>query len=115
VTPRNETNAPEAPEAASKTVALPRLNGITPTLESTALKLMEEAGELSAAITRFRALTDDPIMRGQAARRVARELLDVAQTAVTMMFVLEEEHGIDLEQALSAHIEKLLSKGYLKL
>ena len=37
-----------------KVVSLPKLNGLTPTLESTALKLMEEAGELAQAIGKFR-------------------------------------------------------------
>ena len=37
----------------TKEIALPRLNSLTPTLESTALKLMEEAGELAQAIGKF--------------------------------------------------------------
>ena len=32
-----------------KVISLPKLNGLTPTLESTALKLMEEAGELASS------------------------------------------------------------------
>ena len=34
----------------TKDITLPRLNNLKPTLESTALKLMEEAGELAQAI-----------------------------------------------------------------
>lgn len=45
---------------------------------------------------------------------ITRELLDVAQTAVSMMFVLEEQYGVDLEQARDEHIRKLMEKGYLK-
>ena len=37
-----------------KIIALPRLNALSPTLESTALKLMEETGELAQAIGKFR-------------------------------------------------------------
>ena len=37
-----------------KVISLPKLNGLTPTLESTALKLMEEAGELAQAKGNFR-------------------------------------------------------------
>jgi nitrogen regulatory protein PII-like uncharacterized protein len=44
---------------------------------------------------------------------IARELLDVAQTAVTMMFVMEEEFGVDIDSALEAHLAKLRQKGYL--
>ncbi len=100
-----------------KTIALPRLNNLSPTLESTALKLMEEAGELSEAIGKFRALSGEKtrLDAREVAGAISRELLDVAQTAVTMMFVLEEESGIDVDAALKAHVEKLIRKGYLKL
>ncbi|MEW6081610.1 MAG: MazG-like family protein [Bacillota bacterium] len=104
----------------SKTIALPRLNNLRPTLESTALKLMEEAGELGAAIGRFRGYDRSSEGKTQEAERalargVARELLDVAQTAVTMMFVLEEQHGVTVEETLSQHIRKLVDKEYLKI
>ena len=46
---------------------------------------------------------------------ITRELLDVAQTAVSMMFVLEEQYGVDLEKSYDNHIEKLVQKGYLKV
>lgn len=103
-------------ELETKTLALPRLNNLRPTLEMTALKLMEEAGELGAAIRTFRGLEGHAGAQPdqQALLRVARELLDVAQTAVTMMYVLEEQHGVDLETALAQHVDKLLQKGYLK-
>lgn len=101
----------------TKTIALPRLNNLRPTLESTALKLMEEAGELGAAIGKYRGLNGERVDldNEEVARAISRELLDVAQTAVTMMFVLEEQHGVDLDQAISEHIEKLIAKGYLHL
>ncbi|MCR4397664.1 MAG: MazG-like family protein [Firmicutes bacterium] len=98
----------------TKTIALPRPNNLRPTLESTALKLMEEAGELAAAIIRFRGL-DQPKrdLDHQSAHVLLRELLDVAQTAVTMMFVLEEHYDVDVERALGEHVDKLIRKGYL--
>ena len=40
-----------------KIIALPRLNNLSPTMESTALKLMEEAGELAQAIGKLRGLS----------------------------------------------------------
>lgn len=104
----------EAPRV--KTVALPRLGGLRPTLESTALKLLEEAGELAEGIGKYRALSgerakapDAEVMTG-----IGLELLDVAQTAVTMMFVLEEQYGVDLQALLQRHVEKLSAKGYLR-
>jgi NTP pyrophosphatase (non-canonical NTP hydrolase) len=83
----------------------------------TALKLMEEAGELGAAIRTFRGLEGyggaQPDQSALA--RIARELLDVAQTAVTMMYVLEEQYDVDLAAAMQLHVNKLLDKGYLRL
>lgn len=99
----------------TKTIALPRLNKLRPSLESTALKLMEEAGELGAAIGKWRGMSGETVTLDAhvAARHIAQELLDVAQTAITMMFVLEEQHQIDLQGVLSDHVQKLIRKGYL--
>ncbi len=104
-------------EVRLKRLGLPRLNRLTPTLESTALKLMEEAGELSALIGKYRSLSGEKMEMNQKdlAYAIGRELLDVAQTAITMMFVLEEEYGVDLDTALAGHIRKLIRKGYLEV
>lgn len=101
----------------TKTIALPRLNNLQPSLESTALKLMEEAGELGALIGKFRGLSGERVEmdRHDLARSISLELLDVAQTAITMMFVLEEQYQIDIETALEEHVKKLIGKGYLRL
>jgi len=98
----------------SKTVTLPRLNRLSPSLESTALKIMEESGELAQAIGKLRGLSGERqrLEEDEAMQMVARELVDVAQTAVTMMFVLEEQYGINLEAILNEHITKLRLKGY---
>lgn len=100
-----------------KIIALPKLNRLAPTMESTALKLMEEAGELAQAIGKFRGLNGEPFKHGEAEvmEHITRELLDVAQTAVSMMFVLEEQYRIDIEKAVAQHVEKLRRKGYLSL
>jgi len=99
----------------TKNLALPRLNQLSPTLESTALKLMEEAGELAQCIGKYRGLSGEIIELDEATvvEEIAKELLDVAQTAVTMMFVMEERFGIDIEEMLLKHLEKLERKGYL--
>lgn len=100
----------------TKTLALPRLNGLQPTLESTALKLMEEAGELGRAIGKYRGLSGETALpEREALEQVALELLDVAQTAITMMFVLEERHGVDIGTAMHQHMEKLVERGYLRM
>ena len=98
-----------------KIITLPRLNRLSPTLESTALKLMEETGELAQAIGKFRGMNGEPTKRqeSQVVECIVEELLDVAQTAVSMMFVLEDKYQVDIEKAISVHIEKLKKKGYL--
>lgn len=98
-----------------KIIALPRLNALSPTLESTALKLMEETGELAQAIGKFRGLSGEvALSTPEITQKLGEELLDVAQTAVSMMYVLEEDYGVDLSQALETHIQKLIDKNYLK-
>lgn len=98
-----------------KTLSLPRLNQLNPTLESTALKLMEETGELAQVIGKFRGLSGENIVMDEetVVNEIARELLDVAQTAVTMMFVMEENYGVNIELMLIEHCDKLKRKGYL--
>lgn len=79
---------------------------------------MEETGELAAAIARFKGyggIQPTTRDRRELARDCARELLDVAQTAITLMFVLEEQYGVDVETVVSEHVQKLIDKGYLGL
>ncbi|MGB4428597.1 MAG: MazG-like family protein [Thermacetogeniaceae bacterium] len=101
----------------TKDITLPRLNNLKPTLESTALKLMEEAGELAQAIGKFRGMSGEQTSMNeqQVVKLILDELLDVAQTAVSLMFVLEEEYGADIGEALQAHIQKLIAKDYLRV
>ncbi len=98
-----------------KVIALPKLNLLSPTMESTALKLMEETGELAQAIGKFRGLSGETMTleEKEVMEMVTRELLDVAQTAVSMMYVLEEEYKVDIGVMLEEHIQKLIDKGYL--
>ncbi|MGE5423320.1 MAG: MazG-like family protein [Ignavibacteriales bacterium] len=99
----------------TKTISLPKLNRLTPTLESTALKLMEEAGELAQAIGKLRGLSGERVRLSEqeAVVNITNELLDVAQTAISMMFVMEEKYGADIDESVEKHIEKLRQKGYL--
>jgi NTP pyrophosphatase (non-canonical NTP hydrolase) len=98
-----------------KTISLPRLNKLTPTLESTMLKITEEVGELAQVIGKYRGLSGEKNVMDQSeiVRSIVSELLDVAQTATSMMFVIEELYGIDMSKEMEKHIEKLQSKGYL--
>jgi NTP pyrophosphatase (non-canonical NTP hydrolase) len=95
-------------------IVLPRLNRLVPSLESTFHKLVEEQGELSEAILSWMEEQGTPRAR-EALLNVARELLDVAQTCISMTFVLEElAPDVRLEQMLDDHLDKLLRKGYLQ-
>ena len=71
---------------------LPKLNRLHPTLESTVLKVVEESGELARAVLQH--LADPAAKTPDSMDEVAAELLDVAQTCVTMIFVLEDEYGL---------------------
>ncbi|RYD01320.1 nucleotide pyrophosphohydrolase [Desulforamulus aquiferis] len=96
----------------TKNISLPKLNNLSPTMESTALKLMEEAGELAQAIGKLRGMSGEQALceEKEVMELITKELLDVAQTAVSMMFVLEEQYGINIEQAKEQHVEKLAKK-----
>ena len=100
-----------------KTISLPCLDALSPTLESTALKLMEEAGELAQVIGKFRGLSGegDHVKQSEQVviEEISKELLDVAQTAITMMFVMEDQYGVDIQAMLKLHIEKLAQKKYI--
>ena len=99
-----------------KSISLPRLNNLRPNIESTALKLMEEAGELAQLIGKYRGLNGEhcTMEEKEVVDKIADELLDVAQVAISMMFVLEETYSVDIDDKVSHHIEKLKGKGYLK-
>ena len=99
-----------------KSISLPRLNNLRPNIESTALKLMEEAGELAQLIGKYRGLNGEhcTMEEKEVVGKIADELLDVAQVAVSMMFVLEETYSVDIQDKVKHHVEKLKSKGYLK-
>lgn len=102
-----------------KAIYLPKLNNLTPTLDSTLLKAMEEAGELARAVLKFMSweglspeeLAKQPVGSGLLAD-VKEELLDVAQTCVTMIFVMEDYFAIDADSLIGEHLAKLVDKGY---
>ncbi|WP_047151378.1 hypothetical protein [Aneurinibacillus tyrosinisolvens] len=94
-------------------IVLPRLTRLIPSLESTFHKLVEEQGELSEAILQWMDEQGTPNAR-DALHRVAGELLDVAQTCISMTFVLEDlAPDVRLENLMEEHLKKLLRKGYL--
>jgi NTP pyrophosphatase (non-canonical NTP hydrolase) len=99
-----------------KIIALPCLDALSPTLESTALKLMEETGELAQVIGKYRGMSGEPdhLEQQKVVDLIVEELVDVAQTAVTMMFVMEDNYQVDIEAALQRHVKKMFKRGYMK-
>ncbi|BDU50000.1 MazG-like family protein [Haliovirga abyssi] len=95
----------------------PKLNGLNKiTMETTALKLMEEAGELSQAISKFRGLNGEKVnmTEEEVLEKITGELLDVMQVCATMTYVIEEKYDINLDDALVKHLKKLKDRGYVK-
>lgn len=100
-------------------IYLPKLNRLTPTLDSTLLKIMEEGGELARAVLKFLPYEGQLELATEAGKHsrlllkeVAEELLDVAQTCVTMLFVMEEVHALQVDPLIANHLAKLKEKGY---
>jgi len=97
-----------------KVIKLPRLGLLVPTMDSTLLKIMEEAGELARAVLKLQDNFSLDSVNNEDTQlvAVAEELLDVAQTCVTMIFVLEDTYGIGPGEMVDIHLEKLQKKGY---
>lgn len=90
---------------------LPKMNNLSPTLDSTILKVVEESGELARAVLKFNCEVDAS-RRVWWLKEIVSELLDVAQTCVTMLFVLEEFYEIDIDRVVATHLKKLVAKKY---
>ena len=99
-----------------KQISLPKLNNLQPGLESTCLKLMEEAGELAQIIGKFRGLNGEVVDKEhqEIVNLISVELLDVAHVDVSIMFVFEDTYQINISEKVDAHVNKLMSKGYIK-
>ena len=99
-----------------KCISLPILNGLTPTVESCTMKVLEEVGELMQLIGKGQGKSGEKgnIADIMWAVRSVEESMDTAQSAITMACTLCEEYGIDINEIVKAHEEKLREKGYLK-
>jgi transcriptional regulator with XRE-family HTH domain len=98
-----------------KTLSLPRLNNLKPTIDSTLIKAMEELGELAQVVGKFhnKSGEQNTIGQEQLVKKLCSELLDVSQTTVSLMFVLEELYGVDIEAEVIRHVKKLKKKKYI--
>ncbi|WP_018306315.1 nucleotide pyrophosphohydrolase [Desulfitobacterium hafniense] len=102
------------------TLQFHRLNGLTPTVESCTMKLIEELGELLQLIGKGQGSSGERVKLQPELEawetlesRMIDEAFDVAQSAVTMIFTLCEKMGYYPQLWEQAHEHKLRGKGYL--
>ena len=105
-----ETPAGIVDKDGDKVLYLPRLD-IAPTVQETFLKLTEEAGELAHHVGKENGMSGEK--NAETTKALMGDLLDVAQTCVTMLYILVDENYIDVERLLSEHKKKLKEHGYL--
>ena len=98
---------------------LPKCNKIQfPSVEEgimfTLLKLGEEIGELSQAVGKHSGLSgevnikeDDVVLQ-----KIVDEMLDVAQTCCTLLYIFQDEYSVDVKALLISHRKKLKEHGY---
>lgn len=91
------------------------MNGLTPTIESCTLKLIEELGELLRLIGKGQGLSGEKKIPRERIRAVnmMMESFDVAQSAVTMINTIADKYGFDVGLYAYEHEKKLKEKGYL--
>ncbi len=107
---RMETSAGIVDKDGDKVLYLPRLD-ITPTVQDTFLKLTEEAGELANRVGKQSGMSGEK--NTETSKALMGDLLDVAQTCVTMLYILVDENYIDVNRLLAEHKKKLKEHGYL--
>lgn len=105
------------------TISFHRLNGLTPTFSSCRDKVYEEIGEVMQLLGKGQrasgervypaALGPEQDSYADWVYRVFEEILDSAQSLVTMAFVLADENNIDVPGEIGRHEAKLVAKGYL--
>lgn len=96
-------------------VALPKLNLLTPSIESNLIKMVEELGEVSECVESYLIDTcvDIELINYNVLKELGKETLDVMQTCNTMLTSLELNYGVDVKSKIPSHINKLIEKKYV--
>ena len=89
------------------------LTKISPTVNSTIFKLMEETGELAREVQKTYLIGKESPKDLHVVAPILDELMDVGQTTATLLFLICRENGMGMRSALNEHIRKLTKKGYL--
>lgn len=101
-------------ESRNEVITFPKLNNLTPTEESCTMKLLEEVGEVFALIGKGRNLSGEQHDGLYTPHSTIAELMDVAQSASTLIMLLAEKNNIEILEIMKWHEEKLRQRGYLK-
>jgi len=102
-------------------VSFQKLNGLNPTLESCTMKVIEEAGEVMQLLGKGQRKSGESknsiliINETEFGILLACEAMDLAQSAVTMMYEVCRCFGITEGDIIKAHEQKLVDKKYLVL
>lgn len=97
-----------------QSIEFKRLNGLTPTVESCTMKLIEELGELLQLIGKGQGASGETkLSKAMNYTDMIGEALDVAQAAVTMAYTIADLNEWVLENFKINHDMKLRDKGYL--
>ncbi|MDQ7094194.1 MazG nucleotide pyrophosphohydrolase domain-containing protein [Desulfosporosinus sp. PR] len=96
-------------------ISFPKLSGLTPTIESCTMKVLEEVGELMQLIGKGQSKSGESreVVDLIWAVRAIEESLDTAQSAITMAFTLCDVYEINLDKLIDKHEKKLREKGYM--
>lgn len=80
----------------------------------TLLKLGEEIGELAQVIGKHSGLSGEVNVKKDniVLEEVVDEMLDVAQTCCTLLYIFQEKYDVDVESFLNIHRKKLEAHGY---
>lgn len=89
------------------------LTKISPTVNSTIFKLMEETGELAREVQKTYLIGKESPKDLRVIAPILDELMDVGQTTATLLFLICRENGMGMRSSLEEHINKLTKKGYL--
>lgn len=90
------------------------LTKISPTINSTIFKLMEETGELAREVQKTYLIGNDSPKDLRIIAPILDELMDVGQTTATLLFLICRENGMGIRSVLDEHVQKLTKKGYLR-
>lgn len=98
-----------------RTLFLPRLNLIQPTLESNLAKMTKELGKVAQCVGKYRNLNgeNNTFNEKEVIYMTTLRVLDLMQTCNTMFDILESLYFIDIDRIFDEHVHKLVDRKYV--